>query len=264
VPVAGLLLIGSHIGDGEGERMPAREGTTQHLAEIVDKPVATIAEVAERLGEVHDYALSTTTAGEGDGIVCFSGLYRTITQTIDVTPYEDRDFLVRLDLEFARRYFDALGAYAVDRSTAPRPWRMLFDARSNPEIERVQFAAAGVNAHINYDLAAALLATWVDFPPDGARRRDYDTVDAAFAKHMDELRNFYDAPFGSETFNKTALDRLANAISDLLVKGTRANAWDCAMRVWTSQDQDRARRLMLAELGLGTSLLQRAVLLPLF
>jgi hypothetical protein len=36
------------------------------------------------------------------------------------------------------------------------------------------------------------------------------------------------------------------------------------MRVWTSQDQERARRLMLAELDLGTSLLQRAVLLPLF
>ena len=242
--------------------MPTREGSTQHLAEIVGKPVTTIAEVAERLGEVHDYALGTTTAGEGDGIVCFSGLYRTITQTIDVTPYEDRDFLVRLDLEFARRYFDALRAYAVDRGTAPRPWRMLFDARSNPEIERVQFAAAGVNAHINYDLAAALLTTWTDFPPDDARRRDYDTVDEAFKKHMDGLRDFYDAPFSGSAFDKTALDRLANAISDLLVRGTRANAWECAMRVWTSRNRDKARRRMLDELDFETSLLQRAVLLP--
>jgi hypothetical protein len=243
--------------------VPTREGSTQHLAEIVEKPVATIKEVAERLGEVRDYALNSTTAGERDGIVCFSGLYQTITKTIDVTPYEDRDFLVRLDLEFARRYFDALRAYAVDRPTSPRPWRMLFDARSNPDIERVQFAAAGVNAHINFDLAAALLATWPDFPPDDARRRDYDTVDAAFAKHMDELRTFYDAPFGSEEFDKTALDRMANAVSDLLVRGTRANAWECAMRVWESRDRDAARRQMLAELDLTTSLLQHAVLLPL-
>jgi uncharacterized protein DUF5995 len=244
--------------------MPTRAGSTQGLAEIVDKPVSTIAEVADRLGEVYEHARTTSTAGDDDGIACFSGLYQTITRTIDVTPYEDRDFLVRLDLEFARRYFDALRAYAVDRTTAPRPWRMLFDARSNPDIERVQFAAAGVNAHINYDLAAALLATWPDFPPDDARRRDYDTVDAAFAKHMDDLREFYDAPFGSEEFDRTALDRLANAVSDLLVRGTRANAWDRAMRVWRSQDRDKARSRMLAELDIETSLLQRAVLLAFF
>ena len=242
--------------------MPTREGSTQHLADIVATPVSTIAEVAERLGEVHDYALSTTTAGEADGIVCFTGLYHTITQTIDVTPYEDRDFLVRLDLEFARRYFDALRAYAVDRPSTPRPWRMLFDARSNPRIERVQFAAAGVNAHINYDLAAALLGTWPDFPPNEARRRDYNTVDDAFKKHMDGLRDYYGAPFSGPVFDKTALDRLANAVSDLLVRGTRANAWDCAMRVWTSGDRDAGRRRMLTELDIETSLLQRAVLLP--
>ena len=202
--------------------MPERAGSTQELAKIVAVPVTTIAEVAERLGEVHDYALRTTTAGDGDGIACFSGLYRTITQTVDVTPYEDRDFLVRLDLEFARRYFDAIGAYATDRHSAPRPWRLLFDARSHPDIERVQFASAGVNAHINFDLAAALLNTWTDFPPNDVRHRDYDTVDATFARHMDELRQYYDAPFGSSMFDHTALDRISNVCSDLLVRATRA------------------------------------------
>ncbi len=38
--------------------MWSRAGSTQQLAEIVEKPVATIAEVAERLGEVHDFARS--------------------------------------------------------------------------------------------------------------------------------------------------------------------------------------------------------------
>jgi hypothetical protein len=69
--------------------MPTRAGSTQGLAEIVDKPVTTIAEVADRLGEIYDHARNTTTAGDDDGIACFSGLYRTITRTIDVTPYED-------------------------------------------------------------------------------------------------------------------------------------------------------------------------------
>ena len=242
--------------------MPTRAGSTQGLAEIVDKPVATIAEVAERLGEVRDYAQTTTTAGEADGIACFSGLYQTITRTIDNTPYEDREFLVRLDLEFARRYFAALKAYAVDRATAPGPWKLLFDARSNPDIERVQFAAAGVNAHINYDLADALLGTFPEFPPNDNRRRDYDTVDNAFKKHMDGLRNFYEAPFGSSAWDKTVLDRLSNVICSMLVRGCRANAWDDATRVWTAADGEAARADMLADLDGEASFLGRALLLP--
>jgi len=34
--------------------MPMREGSTQRLAEIAAGPVTTIAEVAERLGGIHD------------------------------------------------------------------------------------------------------------------------------------------------------------------------------------------------------------------
>jgi Family of unknown function (DUF5995) len=242
--------------------MPTREGSTQGLAKIVDRPVSTIAEVAERLGEVYDYASTTTTAGEADGIACFSGLYRTITRTIDTTPYEDRDFLVRLDLEFARRYFAALRAYAADRATTPGPWKLLFDARSNPDIERVQFAAAGVNAHINYDLADALIGTFPNFPPNEARRRDYNTVDAAFKKHMDGLRNFYDAPFGSSEWDRTVLDRLSNVICAMLVRGCRANAWDDAIEVWKAKDPERRRAEMLSELDGEASFLGRALLLP--
>jgi hypothetical protein len=243
--------------------MPTRAGSTQGLAEIVSRPVATIAEVADRLGEVHDYATGTTTAGENDGIACFSGLYQTITRTIDVTPYEDREFLVLLDLEFARRYFDALRAYATDRKSAPGPWRILFDARSDPDLERVQFAAAGVNAHINYDLADALLSTFEKFEPNDARRRDYDTVDAAFKRHMDGLRERFGAPFGSSEEDRTVLDRVSNVVCSLLVRGCRGNAWDDAMGVWESRDRISARADMLDELDGEAKFLGRALLLPL-
>jgi Family of unknown function (DUF5995) len=243
--------------------MPMRSGTTQHLAEIVQEPVTSIPEVAKRLGEIHDYALRTTTAGDHDGIVCFTSLYKTITETVNDVRYEDRDFLVRLDLEFARRYFDALGRYAADRATAPGPWRILFDTRSHPDIERVQFAAAGVNAHVNYDLAAALLATWQDFPPNDARRRDYEKVNGVFRQHMDELRNRFDAPFGSTAEDRSTLDRLSNLICDLLVRGCRDEAWDDAADVWRSRDRDAARARMLRHLDGGVTLLGRALLLPL-
>src|SRR4051812_50063190 len=88
----------------EGAHMPTRAGSTQGLAEIVDKPVSTIAEVADRLGEVYEHARTTSTAGDDDGIGCFSGLYQTITRTIHVTPYEDPAFLQRPEPEVPPRH----------------------------------------------------------------------------------------------------------------------------------------------------------------
>jgi hypothetical protein len=243
--------------------MPSRAGSTQRLAEIVQTDVMTIADVVERLTQVYEYACSSTTAGENDGIVCFTVLYRTITETVDNETYEDRDFLVRLDLEFARRYFRALRRYASDRGSAPRPWRLLFDARSDPDIERVQFAAAGVNAHINYDLADALLATWADFRPNAARQRDFGKVNDVFDRHMDGLRQLYDAPFGDVKDDDSVFDRLSNTISSILVRGTRANAWIDAMHVWNAKDRETAHARMLEEFSVVASVLGRALLLPL-
>ena len=80
---------------------------------------------------------------------------------------------------------------------------------------------------------------------------------------MDGFRKYYDAPFGGPVFDRTILDRLSNTCSDLLVRTTRANTWDHAMLVWTASDRDKARERMLDELGATTSLLQRALLLPL-
>lgn len=243
--------------------MPLRAGSTQRLAEIVAADVTTIADVVERLAQVDEYARNSTTAGENDGIVCFTRLYHTITETVDKETYEDREFLVRLDLEFARRYFFALRRYASDRESAPRPWRLLFDARSDPDIEPVQFAAAGVNAHINFDLADALLATWKAFAPNPARQRDFGKVNDVFDRHMDNLRQLFDAPFGDVRDDGSVFDRLSNTVSSILVRGTRANAWIDAMHVWNASDRETARARMLEELGVVASLLGRALLLPL-
>jgi hypothetical protein len=47
--------------------MPTRQGSTQQLAEIVQKDVTSIPEVVERLTQVYEYAVGSTTAGEDDG-----------------------------------------------------------------------------------------------------------------------------------------------------------------------------------------------------
>ena len=41
----------------------------------------------------------------------------------------------------------------------PTAWQPLFERRADPGIEPIQFALAGMNAHINHDLPLAVVAT---------------------------------------------------------------------------------------------------------
>lgn len=223
------------------------------LVPIVEGPVSSIAEVAQRLAAVRDHVSAVSERGELDAIACFSRLYTIITETIDARPFADREFLVRLDVEFARRYFDALLAHV--RGAAPQSWRVLFDRRTDPSVDPARFAAAGVNAHVNYDLAAALLATWPDFPPNDLRHGDYDGVNDVFAARMEHLREL----FGS-ALSRGPLDDGANRLGDLLVRATRTLAWDLAMRAWTAPDRTAAATSLDRELDRVTAVVGRAVL----
>ena len=62
---------------------------------------------------------------------------------------------------------DALAGWLRQKDASDR-WRVLFEQRENGRIARVQFALAGVNAHINHDLCAAIVATCeaMGTPPD--------------------------------------------------------------------------------------------------
>lgn len=222
-------------------REPGTTGSTQRLAELAgDAPPASIPEVIKRLAEIRDYAASTSLLGENDGIASFAKLYHVITQRVgdmaDNGEFTSSEFLVRLDLEFAERFFQALRRYAADIHTAPGVWRVLFDNRSDPNVPPVNFAVLGVNAHINYDLAHALIATWRHEEPDGdghgsAQYHDYRLVNDVFETEMDGLREELDSLL-SHGPDGAPWDVGANWLADLVVTFTRDLAWDEAKRVW--------------------------------
>jgi hypothetical protein len=72
-----------------------------------------------------------------DGLACFNYLYREITREvrkrIDNDEFEDKDFITRLDVEFAKRYFEAVLADAAG-TQVPDSWGVLLDRRSAPNI----------------------------------------------------------------------------------------------------------------------------------
>lgn len=229
------------MGTGESVRPDGGHGTTQHLAHLAGAtPATSIQEVLERLAAIRDHATSTSLLGEDDGIAAFTKLYHVITAHIgtlaDRGEFRSREFLVRLDIEFAERYFAALRSYARDMSTAPRVWRVVFDNRSDPRIPALNFAVAGVNAHINYDLSCALVATWHHVAPDGdghesAQFHDYRLINDVFEAEMDPLREDLDSLL-SQGPDGAVWDRTANWMADLVIRFTRDLAWDEAKRVW--------------------------------
>lgn len=98
---------------------------------------------------------------DSDGLKWFNRLYVMVTQQVDQYPpggaWRNPAWLNRLDIIFAGLYFSAISDFLAGSSIVSS-WNALFAARFQPGIDRIQFALAGMNAHINHDLALALLA----------------------------------------------------------------------------------------------------------
>ncbi|MFH9014542.1 DUF5995 family protein [Streptomyces sp. NPDC017943] len=97
-----------------------------------------------------------------DGVAVFNRVYLAVTQEVDrhveAGRFTDPHAAVTLDVRFARRYLDAVEA-ALDERRPPACWRPLFQFRRHPGVRPLQFALAGINAHIGHDLALAVVDT---------------------------------------------------------------------------------------------------------
>jgi hypothetical protein len=118
-----------------------------------------------------------------DGLKWFNRLYLMVTQQVDLNPpggaWKNPVWLEHLDVVFAGFYFEAIRSFMSGRPL-PSAWKALFEARFDTGIARVQFALSGMNAHINRDLALALLKADADLKiapsQDGPEHQDYQSV----------------------------------------------------------------------------------------
>ena len=105
-----------------------------------------------------------------DGVACFNGMYLRVTEAVRAAlpNFENPAFVERLDVLFAEFYFQAFEAAAA-QAWISKAWEPLFARRAERRLA-LQFAITGMNAHINNDLAHALVLTWHEM--GGAPRRD--------------------------------------------------------------------------------------------
>lgn len=236
----------------------------------------TVPGVRRRLARIQAEIVPNATAGrvtapaaadapeDSDGIACFNYLYHDITSRVydqlQAGGFGDEAFLVRLDLRFAWRYLDALEAWLNKPDEAPQSWAVLFDRRGETSITRLQFAMAGINAHVNYDLAFALVSTLEDLHrsdlDEGCQRKDYDAVNQIFYGAIPALKWHFEGRW-MRLFDRMdgGLDDLAGSLAVLVA---RSSAWDVAERLWAvrknADELERMRRELdevVAHVGQG-------------
>jgi len=211
-----------------------RARAVAQLLAVTPDDVPGVVDVLRRLQPV----LESGPRGVEDGVACFNVLYERITsglleQLQDQDVFRDPEFLARLDVEFARRYFAALRT-DVTGGTPPRAWRVLFDRRENPDTGPMEFAVCGVNAHVNYDLAPAVVRTCTVLGRrelGSAEHHDYRALNSAFALHISRLRDHFQTWLGRDV-DGTFLDSLLDGASNLSVVVARDAAWRRAEHLW--------------------------------
>ena len=89
----------------------------------------------------------------------FAALYRRVTRTVRArigTGYFDDDQRMEtLDVTFASRYLTAFQQWQANDPAISACWKVAFDAVADPDLIILQNLLAGMNAHIDFDLAIA-------------------------------------------------------------------------------------------------------------
>jgi len=215
---------------GRPRRLTRGGGTDTVWAPMVGDPDP-IAAVIARLQSVE------TELPASDGVARFNYLYLKVTQSVDgaaeSATFEEPGFIRALDVSFAGLYFAVLDASAAGRPL-PRCWAPLFAARADPHIAPIQFALAGLNAHINHDLVLALVSTCTTtglaLATGSPQHRDFMKVDGLIAAVEAQVKADYLT--GLVGVADEVLGRIDDVIANWSVTEARNAAWTHAQMLW--------------------------------
>jgi hypothetical protein len=224
-------------------------------------PAATVADVIARMEAIEAGTPAT------DGLACFNRMYLDVTRQVNSRLgqgyFADPGFMAHLDVAFAGLYFDAVEA-AGDPAAAPLAWRPLLDQRGNSGIEPIQFALAGMNAHINHDLPLAVVSTCAALataPEAGEHLSDYQKVDQLLDAAEQSVRQAF------ESAPELAADRRLCAVNNLIANWTinsaRDLAWNNCLLLWAVRDHPIARTLVAGALAASAAQASRLLLVAL-
>ena len=206
-----------------------------------------------------------------DGVVCFSRLYRQVTEGVNARlaarTFADPQFLERLDIVFANLFFDAVAANKHDPARTPAAWAPLFAARSNRGIAPLQFALAGMNAHINRDLPVALVTTCEELARelrgDSPEHSDYLLVNGLLEQVEAQVKASYlPGPLGFLDRIVHRFDRIDDVVAMWNVRRARDAAWTNGETLWALRNRGPLRTEFMETLDRMVGFAGRGLLVP--
>jgi hypothetical protein len=223
-------------------------------------PATTVDEVIARLRELD------ATLPPSDGVRWFNRLYLEVT--LAVAAYlpghalRAPPFLEQLDVYFGNAFFAAYDAARAKREV-PRAWAPLFEQRHARHVAPLQFATAGMNAHINHDLAVGVVDTCeaLGMSPGDPQHADYQAINAILKSTEATVKRWLLTGAIAEIDREVApADDVAAIWS---ITRARDAAWIRAQVIWHLRSAGPLRDAYLATNERATELAGRAILLPL-
>jgi Family of unknown function (DUF5995) len=221
----------------------------------------TVPEVLARLGAI-DAELPTS-----DGVHVFNRVYLTVTERVAALlelggTFEDIPAANELDVRFARLWLAAYDAAAAG-GRPPSPWRPLFEARHGANRFPIQFALAGINAHIENDLPLALVRTCRSrgtTPDDSTVRHDFDAINDVLADVEAEVRRSFLDEVGRAADD--VIGPVTHLISAWSIDKARDAAFLQARTIWELRHTTFLREHYVAALGDAVGMASRLLLAP--
>ena len=206
-----------------------------------------------------------TTCADADGLKWFNWLYMTVTEAIEnkvaAGGFNDPAWLSELDVLFAGLYLDALAGWLTG-GFCPECWSVMFAVRNQVKIARIQFAMAGMNAHINHDLPVAVVSTCRatnTVPQHGPPQyNDYMAVNPTLDGLVDEAKQTLHVRLPGDPL--PPVSHLEDLLAAWNLAAFREKAWDTAQSLWGVPDSEIAVRMGLRDTIVAT--LSAALLVP--
>jgi Family of unknown function (DUF5995) len=227
---------------------------------LVGLPVTSVADAITRMRQI------AAALPSSDGLACFNHMYLEVTLQVNERMaqgfFSDPGFMEHLDVVFANVYFAAVNAIVEEPTNVPAAWQPLIQARSTAGIYPIQFALAGMNAHINHDLPIAVVQTCADLgtaPDQSTHYDDYQKVDGLLDAAEQSIRQSFESSLVLEA------DRRAQTVLDLVgnwsINSARDAAWDTALGLWRCRDVAMVEDLLMNGLARTVGMASRCLLL---
>jgi hypothetical protein len=209
---------------------------------------------------------------DGDGLKWFNGLYLQVTQAVEARcqfngtgsgGFSDPAWIAALDVRFAGFYLNAVKS-SLSGAATPGCWQALFAVRNVPTIARIQFALAGMNAHINHDLPQAVLGICQatgDAPQHGtAQYIDYTAIDTTLDSLINAAKQTLHVGLLGDAL--PPVGRLEDTLAAWDVSAAREAAWNNAELLWNLGGASLLTGTFLDTLDGLTAVAGKALLVP--